>query len=48
LRRLFVVNARNDLEALDEVHGLIKEVAQAWQSLPSLLSVKQTSAFAVN
>ena len=40
LRRLFVVNARNDLAVLEEVHGLIKEVAQAWQSLPSLLSVQ--------
>jgi flagellar protein FliS len=48
LRRLFVVNARNDLEVLDEVHGLIKEVSQAWQSLPSLLSVRPASAYAVN
>lgn len=48
LRRLFVVNARNDLAVLDEVHGLIKEVAQAWQSLPSLLSVRSASAYSYN
>ena len=48
LRRLFVVNAQNDLTVLDEVHGLIKEVSQAWQSLPSLLSVKPAGAYASN
>ena len=48
LRRLFVVNARNDLAVLEEVHGLIKEVAQAWQSLPSLLSVRSASAYSYN
>ncbi|MFZ9677480.1 MAG: flagellar export chaperone FliS [Pseudomonadales bacterium] len=48
LRRLFVVNAQNDLTILDEVHGLIKEVSQAWQSLPSLLSVKPSGAYSSN
>ena len=48
LRRLFVINAHNDMVVLDEVHGLIKEVSQAWQSLPSLLSVKPVGAYAVN
>lgn len=48
LRRLFVVNARNDLTVLDEIHGLVKEVSEAWQSLPALLSVKPMGAFAVN
>lgn len=48
LRRLFVVNAQNDLAILDEVHGLIKEVSQAWQSLPSLLSVKPSGAYSSN
>ncbi len=45
LRRLFHVNAHNDLVVLDEIHGLIKEVAQAWQSLPSLLSIRPASAY---
>jgi len=41
-RRLFHVNAHNDLQALDEVETLMKDIAQAWQTLPSLLG--QTSA----
>ena len=46
-RRLFHVNAHNDLEALDEVTTLMKDIAQAWQSLPSLLgSSSQTSNYA--
>ena len=36
-RRLFHVNAHNDLEALEEVRGLIKDVSSAWENLPSLL-----------
>jgi flagellar protein FliS len=46
-RRLFHVNAHNDLEALDEVTTLMKDIAQAWQTLPSLLGASsQTSAYA--
>jgi flagellar protein FliS len=37
LRRLIHVNAYNDLAALDEVHSLMKDVSDAWQTLPSLL-----------
>lgn len=40
-RRLFQVNAQNDLQALAEVQGLVRDVAEAWQSLPALLG--QTS-----
>ena len=36
-RRLFYINAHNDLAALEEVQSLIKDIAQAWQTLPSLL-----------
>jgi flagellar protein FliS len=36
-RRLFHINAQNDLEALEEVTTLMKDIAQAWQNLPSLL-----------
>ena len=35
-RRLFHVNAYNDLAALEEVQSLIKDIADAWKSLPSL------------
>jgi flagellar protein FliS len=36
-RRLFHANAHNDLEALGEVTSLIKDIAEAWQNLPTLL-----------
>ena len=36
-RRLFHINAQNDLEALEEVTTLMKDISQAWQNLPSLL-----------
>jgi flagellar protein FliS len=46
-RRLFHINAHNDLEALDEVTTLMKDIAQAWQTLPSLLgSSSQVAAYA--
>ncbi|MBD8048909.1 flagellar export chaperone FliS [Limnohabitans radicicola] len=46
-RRLFHVNAHNDLNALEEVTTLMKDIAQAWQTLPSLLgSSSQISAYA--
>ncbi|NBP46427.1 MAG: flagellar export chaperone FliS [Betaproteobacteria bacterium] len=37
LRRLIHVNVRNDLQALEEIHGLMQDVAEAWQNLPALL-----------
>jgi flagellar protein FliS len=40
-RRLFHVNAYNDVSALDEVQSLIKDIAEAWKSLPSLLNQTQ-------
>ncbi|WP_396435186.1 flagellar export chaperone FliS [Limnohabitans sp.] len=40
-RRLFHVNAFNDLAVLDEVQSLIKDIAEAWKSLPSLLGQTQ-------
>ena len=36
-RRLFHVNAHNDLEALQEVHNLMNEIRGAWQVVPSLV-----------
>ena len=46
-RRLFHINAQNDLEALDEVMTLMKDIAQAWQTRPSLLgSTGQSVAYA--
>jgi flagellar protein FliS len=40
-RRLFHVNAYNDLTALEEVQSLIKDITEAWKSLPSLLGQSQ-------
>lgn len=37
-RRLFHINAHNDLQALQEVKTLVIDISQAWQTLPSLLS----------
>lgn len=37
-RRLFHINAHNDLTALEEVKTLVNDIAQAWQTLPSLLA----------
>lgn len=46
-RRLFHINAQNDLEALDEVTTLMNDIAQAWQTLPGLLgSSSQPVAYA--
>ena len=36
-RRLFHVNANNDLAALQEVHNLMNEIRMAWQQVPSLV-----------
>ena len=43
-RRLFHVNAYNDLTALEEVKTLIKDISQAWQTLPSLLGASSQVA----
>ncbi len=36
-RRLFHVNAHNDLEALDEIYGMMNEIREAWQVVPTLV-----------
>ena len=36
-RRLLHVNARNDLAALEEIHGLMTEIRSAWESVPALI-----------
>ena len=38
VRRLFHVNAHNDIDALLEIHGLMEEIRQAWKSVPSLIA----------
>ena len=36
-RRLFHVNANNDLETLQEVHNLMNEIRSAWLQVPTLV-----------
>mgnify|MGYP006292208945 CR=1 FL=1 len=36
-RRLFHINAQNDLVVLDEIYGLMKEIRDAWEGVPSLV-----------
>ena len=47
-RRLFHIKAHNDLESLDEVTNLMKDIAQAWQTLPSLLGASSQVASYTN
>lgn len=44
VRRLFHVNAHNDIDALLEIHGLMEEIRQAWKSVPSLISPKKEAS----
>ena len=44
-RRLLQANAQNDLQALEEIHGLMSEIRQAWQDVPSLLPAQALSNF---
>ncbi len=41
VRRLFHVNAHNDIDALLEIHGLMEEIRQAWKSVPLLIAPKK-------
>lgn len=43
-RRLFHVNANNDLDALQEVYNLMSEIRTAWQQVPGLVPGSTRSA----
>lgn len=47
-RRLFHVNAHNDLAVLDEIHGLMKEIRDAWEGVPSLVPTSNKPAGLMN
>ena len=47
-RRLLHVNAHNDLEALEEVHGLMMEIRSAWETVPALIPRAQPAGMAMN
>jgi flagellar protein FliS len=42
-RRLFHVNANNDMEALQEVHNLMNEIRSAWLQVPTLVPATSRS-----
>ena len=47
-RRLFHVNAQNDLVVLDEIFGLMKEIRDAWEGVPALVPPSSRPAGLVN
>ena len=47
-RRLFHVNAHNDLVVLDEIHGLMREIRDAWEGVPSLVPASNRPAGMMN
>ena len=47
-RRLLHVNARNDLAALDEIHGLMTEIRGAWETVPALIPRSAPAGVTVN
>ena len=47
-RRLLHVNAHNDLEALEEIQGLMLEIRSAWETVPALIPRTPQSSMAMN
>jgi flagellar protein FliS len=47
-RRLFHVNAHNDVVVLDEIHGLMREIRDAWEGVPSLVPASTRSTGLMN
>jgi flagellar protein FliS len=47
-RRLLHVNARNDLKALEEIHGLMTEIRSAWETVPALIPRAAAASMSVN
>jgi len=47
-RRLFHVNAHNDLVVLDEIYGLMREIRDAWEGVPSLVPPTTRPAGLIN
>jgi flagellar protein FliS len=47
-RRLLHVNARNDIAALDEIHGLMTEIRSAWETVPALIPRSAPTGVTIN
>jgi flagellin-specific chaperone FliS len=42
------VNAHNDIAVLDEIHGLMREIRDAWEGVPSLVPASTRSTGLMN
>jgi len=47
-RRLLYVNARNDLDALDEIYSLMNEIRSAWEGVPDLIPASPRAGALLN
>jgi flagellar protein FliS len=47
-RRLLHVNARNDLDALEEIFGLMNEIRSAWEGVPDLIPASPRAGALIN
>jgi flagellar protein FliS len=47
-KRIFHINVRNDLEALDEIYGLMSEIREAWNEVPALVPASSKSPRSLN
>ena len=47
-RRLLYVNARNDLDALEEIFGLMNEIRSSWEGVPDLIPASPRASSLLN
>ena len=47
-RRVLHVNARNDLDALEEIFGLMNEIRSAWEGVPDLIPASPRAGALLN
>jgi len=47
-RRLIHVNIHNDLKVLEEIHGLMSEIREAWEHVPSLVPAPSPARHQMN
>jgi len=47
-RRLLHVNARDDLDALEEIFGLMNEIRSAWEGVPDLIPASPRAGALLN
>ena len=47
-RRVLYVNARNDLDAVEEIYGLMNEIRSAWEGVPDLIPASPRAGALLN